>query len=124
MAMCWVSRYFFKAERSVRLWKVNRINYLSTDESNLQEPERYVFGHHVDYDSLLRSKQLGCVSCQEFGYDNDRDDVNPTFEKLGYYSVFCIDLSQPTLLVYSGDLIEEFFHEMVAHDGKRPRNIA
>ncbi|KAI1370377.1 HET-domain-containing protein [Hypoxylon crocopeplum] len=91
------------------------------NESELKEPERYVFGHHVDYDSLVQSKQQGCVACKEFGEANDRDDVNTTFAERGYYSVFCIALSQPgfdrpTMLVYSGDMTEEFFHELVVHD--------
>ncbi|KAI1092051.1 HET-domain-containing protein [Rostrohypoxylon terebratum] len=89
--------------------------------SKLKEPEQYVFGHHVDYDSLLRSKEQHCIACKEFGVANDRDDVNAIFAKLGYYSVFCIGLSppefdKPTMLVYVGDLIEEISHELIVHD--------
>ncbi|KAL7621821.1 hypothetical protein AAE478_007321 [Parahypoxylon ruwenzoriense] len=96
------------------------------NESELLEPEHYVFGHHVDYDSLLRSKQQGCVACKEFLDVNDRDDVNATFAKLGYYSVFCVGLSrahfdQPAMLVYSGEMMEEFFHELVVHDGNKKK---
>ncbi|KAI1073727.1 HET-domain-containing protein [Whalleya microplaca] len=87
----------------------------------LQEPERYVFGHHADYGSLLRSKQQSCVVCNEFGEVNDHDDVNEVFASLGYYSVFCVNLTrpefhQPMMVVYSGDPIEEFPHGLVAHD--------
>ncbi|KAI0887732.1 HET-domain-containing protein [Annulohypoxylon maeteangense] len=89
--------------------------------SKLKEPERYVFGHHIDYDSLARSKEQHCTACKEFGVANDRDDVNTTFAEVGYYSVFCIGLSppefdNPTMLVYVGDMIEEISHELVAHD--------
>ncbi|KAI1451681.1 HET-domain-containing protein [Annulohypoxylon moriforme] len=91
------------------------------NSSELKEPERYVFGHHVDYDSLARSKEQHCIACKDFGVANDRDDVNATFAELGYYSVFCIGLSppefeHPTMLVYVGDMIEEISHELVVHD--------
>ncbi|KAI0164071.1 HET-domain-containing protein [Xylariaceae sp. FL1272] len=96
---------------------------------NLQEPEKYVFGHHVDHDSLLRSRRQGCVACAEFSDVNDEDDVDQTFSKLGYYSVFCISLSRkvyckPTMLVYLGDPFEEFAHEMVAHHERDHINSA
>lgn len=95
----------------------------------MTEPERYVFGHHTDYDSLLRSRKQGCVACSEIDEideANNRGDVNTTLAELGYYSVFCIGLSeaefdQPTMLVYFGEIMEEIDHELVVHDGRSPQ---
>ncbi|KAI8625922.1 HET-domain-containing protein [Xylariaceae sp. FL1651] len=95
---------------------------------NLQEHEQYVFGHHTSYDSLARSKQQGCVACKEFAECNDAEDANIIFEKLGYYSVFCAAFSRsdytvyngPIWLVYSGEPIEEFWHDLVPHDSMFP----
>ncbi len=87
------------------------------------EPEQYVFGHHADYDSLLRSKEKGCIACKEFNHLNDRDDENDIFKALGYYSVFTVELSRtdvprPMMSVFSGEVLEQFLHEMVPYDGK------
>lgn len=52
---------------------------------------------------------------------NDSDDINPAFEAVGYYSVFTIELlrrSSPAMLVYSGEILEQFSHDMLVHDGK------
>ncbi|CAJ2505763.1 Uu.00g131570.m01.CDS01 [Anthostomella pinea] len=81
----------------------------AVDKLDLQEHEKYVFGHHVDYASMLRSMQLGCVACTQFSVFNDENDINPAYEKLG---------AELTMLVYVGDPLEEFAHELVAHDGR------
>lgn len=81
-----------------------------------------MFGHHPTYDSLIKSKEQGCVLCAEFDLDmNDRDDVNLGFEAFGYYSVFTVDLprrSPPAMIVYSGEVPEQFPHDLVAYDGR------
>lgn len=80
-----------------------------------------MFGHHPSYDSLARSKEQGCVICEAFDVVNDIDDVNPVFEAFGYYSVFTIDLprrSSPAMIVYSGDTLQQFAHDLVVYDGK------
>ncbi|KAI1211173.1 HET-domain-containing protein [Annulohypoxylon truncatum] len=94
---------------------------LDEHERELREPERYVFGHHTDYNSMLRSKLLGCVVCSEFSDLNDEDDLNPSFANLGYYSAFQIllprgEASQATMAVYVGEPLEQIPHDMVAHD--------
>ncbi|KAI1341062.1 HET-domain-containing protein [Xylariaceae sp. FL0016] len=91
------------------------------NDIQLEEPEKYVFGHHESYASLLHSKREGCVACADFGDMNNEDDWNADFAMLGYYSVFCIGLSRrdfprPAMLVYAGEMLEEFPHEMVEHD--------
>ncbi|KAF3068426.1 putative heterokaryon incompatibility protein [Daldinia childiae] len=93
------------------------------DKLQMKEPERYVFGHHVDYDSLKRSQERGCVVCNVL----DQDEANPTLAKLGYYSVFCIDFTryrfdQPAMYIYIGDEMEQIFYELVAYDEKDPVN--
>ncbi|KAI1480970.1 HET-domain-containing protein [Daldinia eschscholtzii] len=85
----------------------------------LKDPEYYVFGHHVNYNSLKRSRESGCVACKEL--DHDEDDVSPTLAKLGYYSVFCIDFTrcdfdEPAMYVYIGEFTEQIFYELVVHD--------
>ncbi|KAI0382352.1 HET-domain-containing protein [Hypomontagnella monticulosa] len=89
----------------------------------LTEPERYVFGHHANYDSLLKSRRQGCVACNEIDdiEADSHDDANSRLAELGYYSVFCIGISeaefdQPTMLVYLGEILEEIDHELVVHD--------
>lgn len=80
-----------------------------------------MFGHHPSYDSLTRSKEQGCVICEVFGPMNDIDDVNLGLEAFGYYSVFTIDLprrSSPAMIVYSGEVLEQFAHDLVIYDGK------
>ncbi|RYP86361.1 hypothetical protein DL769_000745 [Monosporascus sp. CRB-8-3] len=91
------------------------------NEYNVLEPEQFVFGHHADYDSLLRSKDQGCVACNQFGEVNDCDDENERLKRLGYYSAFTINLSRrdmprPVMIVFSGEPLEQFPHEMVLHD--------
>ncbi|KAI1503424.1 HET-domain-containing protein [Biscogniauxia marginata] len=106
------------------------LEFQQLDGISLLEVENYVFGHHTSYDSLLRSKQQGCVACATFGEANDADDVNATFAELGYYSVFCISLERrdmytlPLMLVYSGETLEEFPIEFVAHDKNDAINSA
>ncbi|RYP14608.1 hypothetical protein DL765_006279 [Monosporascus sp. GIB2] len=94
----------------------------------LCEPERYVFGHHADYDSLARSKEQSCVVCKEFSYLNDCDDVNPEFEARGYYSVFTVELSAAasprSMLVYTGEILEQFTHDLILHDSDDHLNPA
>lgn len=51
---------------------------------------------------------------------NDSDDVNQAFEAAGYYSVFMVDLpkvSSPAMIVYSGDPLEQFTHDLVEYNG-------
>ncbi|KAK6956676.1 hypothetical protein Daesc_001955 [Daldinia eschscholtzii] len=88
---------------------------------NLQGVEQYIFGHHVNYDSLVRSQELGCVLCNVFDQFNDRDDIHPALADLGYYSVFQVILPRsnrprPEMVILSGEMLEKFTHEMVAHD--------
>lgn len=93
-----------------------------SDEYELLEPEHYVFGHHVDYDSVLRSKEQGCVACTQF--DNiEPDDQNELFGALGFFSAFTInisrrDMARPSMTVFWGEMLEQFFNDMVVHDGK------
>ncbi|KAI1494884.1 HET-domain-containing protein [Biscogniauxia mediterranea] len=100
------------------------------DGVDLLEVENYVFGHHESYDSLLQSKEQGCVACNTFGESNDADDLNPAFADLGYYSVFCIGLerrdfyTRPLMLIYTGDPIEELPVELIPHDKKDFMNSA
>lgn len=93
-----------------------------SDKHELAEPEHYVFGHHVDYDSLLRSKEQGCVACSQFDYD--RDDEDGVFKSVNYFSVFTIFLPRagiprPEITFFAG---EEPLRcvpiEMVVHDGE------
>ncbi|KAI5859289.1 HET-domain-containing protein [Durotheca rogersii] len=100
----------------------NKSTDAGLEEPESDEPERYIFGHHENYDSVLRSQQLGCVVCLQFSEVNDRDDVNPTFAALGYYSVFRVlswsrcDAGDPVMAVYCGDPMDETCHDMVPHD--------
>ncbi|RYO82370.1 hypothetical protein DL766_004750 [Monosporascus sp. MC13-8B] len=99
------------------------------NEYDVLEPEQFVFGHHADYDSLLRSKEQGCVTCNQFGEVNDRDDENEHLKELGYYSVFTVNLSRrdiprPLMTVFSGEPLEQFPHEMVLHDENDSVNAA
>ncbi|KAI1644627.1 HET-domain-containing protein [Daldinia loculata] len=87
----------------------------------LQEEERYVFGHHVNYDSLVKSKELGCVVCNIFDESNDHDDINATFAERGYYSVFQVilprsNMPNPVMAIYTGETVQEIPHTMIAHD--------
>ncbi|KAI1387152.1 HET-domain-containing protein [Hypoxylon trugodes] len=98
-------------------------------EIRSKKPELYVFGHHIDYDSLIRSKKIGCVVCSEIDNVDDCDDVCETLLDIGYFTVFRIDLPrgdrrQPVMLVYSGDPMSEIFHEIVTHDENDEVNSA
>lgn len=80
-----------------------------------------MYGHHPNYDSLVRAQEQGCVVCRQFNHANDEDDVNATFAALGYYSVFVVELSRstrPEMTIYSGEDTEPFFSELVEHDGE------
>ena len=80
-----------------------------------------MYGHHRDYESLARARELGCVVCLEFNAFNDEDDINETFAAFGYYSVFAVTLSQasrPEMSIYVGDGAEYVPCEMVEHDCK------
>lgn len=94
----------------------------SQGKLKLQEEERYVFGHHVNYDSLVKSKELGCVVCNIFDESNDHDDINATFAERGYYSVFQVilprsNMPNPVMAIYTGETVQEIPHTMIAHDG-------
>lgn len=95
-----------------------------TARHNLFEPERYVFGHHPSYKSLMRSLEQGCVLCKQFDSSSDlEEDVNPTFEAFGYYSVLTFSVesssgSPPMMIVYWGEDTEYMFHELTKFEGK------
>ncbi|KAI8964485.1 HET-domain-containing protein [Daldinia sp. FL1419] len=88
------------------------------DDDKLKEPERYLFGHHTTYDSVLESMRLGCVVCCSHFDDDDADDINPTFTSLGYFSVFCVQLhpKYPDMIVGAGERVHPYKHPMVIHD--------
>ncbi|KAI1801335.1 HET-domain-containing protein [Daldinia bambusicola] len=98
-------------------------------ELELRGVEQYIFGHHVNYDSLVRSQELGCVVCTVFDQFHDGDDVNPALADLGYYSVFQVTLPRsnrprPEMVVLSGETLEAFRHEMIPHDENDSVNSA
>ncbi|OTB09368.1 hypothetical protein M426DRAFT_18015 [Hypoxylon sp. CI-4A] len=94
---------------------------LAIDQAGAQEPELYVFGHHESCDSLVRSKKLGCVACNQFSIDDERDDLNATFASLGYYSVFYIELPRKkhhngSFTICSGDTLKLLPMSLIFHD--------
>ena len=95
----------------------------SIERIELWEPEKYVYGHHRDYDSLARARKQGCVACQQLSENNDEDDINEVFAARGYYSVFAVTLSQstqPEMTIYVGEGEEPEYIpcELVEHDCK------
>ncbi|KAI1100371.1 HET-domain-containing protein [Jackrogersella minutella] len=101
---------------------------LDNYEAGQQEPGRYVFSHHDDYDSVLQSKELGCVVCDEIASYRDPDDRITSLANVSYYSLFQVDLprdgrSQAMMVVYSGDPVAEFAYDLIAvHDEKYEMN--
>lgn len=78
-----------------------------------------MYGHHRDYDSVVRARAQGCVVCRQFTGTNDEDDVNITFAALGYYSVFVVEVSrstQPEMTIYTGEDTEYIPSALVEHD--------
>ena len=87
----------------------------SLDKAERQEFENYIYGHHVDETSLLRSRQEGCVVCYLFAPPSV---VKKKIEKLDYISVFSVSLKEGKLImvVYSGGALTYF--DLVPVGGK------
>lgn len=81
------------------------------------EPELYVFGHHVDFESFDRSRRRGCVMCNRFRPMKEDIERNPVLRGLGYFSVFTVRLGGSCRLmsVHYGDTQGAF--EIVPYTG-------
>jgi hypothetical protein len=61
----------------------------------------YAYGHHRDKDSFRRSQEEGCVACNRLPF---LDEDNSLLGKLGYFSVFYLDVSEdgPIMHIHCG----------------------
>ncbi|KAI1501415.1 heterokaryon incompatibility protein-domain-containing protein [Biscogniauxia marginata] len=73
----------------------------------MKEPERYVFAHHVDFESFERSRAQGCAMCNRFQPAQEDETLNPRLKELGCFSAFTVAFPLPssrvTMYIHYGE---------------------